>query len=153
MLGRALREAGEASLGLRLGWKLLEGSLTAVFTPSSAEPVLPGPPIAPYSLPKEDIKWPPTLQPPVGLGPPAPDPNLLAPPSGNPAGFRQLLPEVLETGSLAPNQPPTEQLLPDLLISPHMLPCKDLGGPGGLAGQSSSGAGAGLKVEGGGQRK
>lgn len=110
-------------------------ALTAVSTPSSAEPVLPGPPIAPYSLPKEDTKWPPALQPPIGLGPPAPDPNLLAPPSGNPAGFRQLLPEVLEPGPLASSQPPTEQLLPDLLISPHMLPCKDLGGPAGWQGR------------------
>uniref|UniRef100_A0A8C6HXY2 Interferon regulatory factor 5 n=4 Tax=Mus TaxID=862507 RepID=A0A8C6HXY2_MUSSI len=93
---------------------------------SITESVLPGPPNAPYSLPKEDTKWPPALQPPVGLGPPVPDPNLLAPPSGNPAGFRQLLPEVLEPGPLASSQPPTEPLLPDLLISPHMLPLTDL---------------------------
>lgn len=101
-------------------------ALAAVSTPFSAEPALPGPPNAPYSLPKEDTKWPPALQPPVGLGPPVPDPNLLAPPSGNPAGFRQLLPEVLEPGPLASSQPPTEPLLPDLLISPHMLPLTDL---------------------------
>ncbi|KAH0508320.1 Interferon regulatory factor 5 [Microtus ochrogaster] len=94
---------------------------------SITEPVLPGPPIAPYSLPKDGgIKWPPALQPSVGLGPPAPDPNLLVPPSGNPADFQQLLPEDLDPGPLAPSQPPTEQLLPDLLISPHMLPLTDL---------------------------
>ncbi|CAO2603007.1 Interferon regulatory factor 5 [Lemmus lemmus] len=93
---------------------------------SITEPVLPGPPIAPYSLPKDGIKWPPALQPSVGLGPPAPDPNLLVPPSGNPADFRQLLPEDLDPGPLAASQPPTEQLLPDLLISPHMLPLTDL---------------------------
>lgn len=119
-------------------------ALTAAFTTSSADPVLPGPPIAPYSLPKEGVKWPPALQPSVGLGPPAPDPNLLAPPSGNPAGFRQLLPEDLEPGPLAPSQAPPEQLLPDLLISPHMLPCKNSGGLGRWAGQSGSGNGAGL---------
>nr|XP_048307017.1 interferon regulatory factor 5 isoform X3 [Myodes glareolus] len=93
---------------------------------SITEPVLPGPPIAPYSLPKDGVKWPPALQPSVGLGPPAPDPNLLVPPSGNPADFRQLLPEDLDPGPLAPSQPPTEQLLPDLLVSPHMLPLTDL---------------------------
>nr|XP_045015904.1 interferon regulatory factor 5 isoform X1 [Jaculus jaculus]XP_045015905.1 interferon regulatory factor 5 isoform X1 [Jaculus jaculus] len=94
------------------------------------EPVQPGPPMAPYSLPKEDIKWPPPLQPPVGLRLPAPDPSLLAPPSSNPAGFGQLLPGVLpslETQPLATSLPPAgEQLLPDLLISPHMLPLTDL---------------------------
>ncbi|EGV98180.1 Interferon regulatory factor 5 [Cricetulus griseus] len=93
---------------------------------SITEPVLPGPPIAPYSLPKEGVKWSPALQSSVGLGPPAPDPNILAHPSGNPAGFGQILPEDLEPGPLASSQPPIEQLLPDLLISPHMLPLTDL---------------------------
>ncbi|XP_066898316.1 interferon regulatory factor 5 isoform X3 [Kogia breviceps] len=88
---------------------------------SLTEAVQPGPPMAPYSLPKEDVKWPPTLQPPVVLGPPAP---------GNPADFGELLSEVLPSpqhGTLAASLPPTgEQLLPDLLISPHMLPLTDL---------------------------
>lgn len=88
----------------------------------------PGPPLAPYSLPEED-KWPRTLQPPVVLGPPAPDPSLLGPAPSDPAGFGELLPEVLpnlQHGPLAASLPPTgEQLLPDLLISPHMLPRKD----------------------------
>lgn len=83
--------------------------------------------MAPYSLPKEDVKWPPTLQPPAGLGPPAPDRNLLGP---VPA-YGELLPEVLPSlqhGALAASLPPaSEQLLPDLLISPHMLPRKDPG--------------------------
>lgn len=96
--------------------------------PPSAEVVPPGPPMAPYSLPKEDVKWPPTLQPPVGLGPPAPDPCLLGSAPGNPAAFGELLPEVLpslQPGPLADSLPPQgEQLLPDLLISPHMLPRK-----------------------------
>uniref|UniRef100_A0A8C6W8B6 Interferon regulatory factor 5 n=1 Tax=Nannospalax galili TaxID=1026970 RepID=A0A8C6W8B6_NANGA len=90
------------------------------------EPLQSGPPMASYSLPKEDVKWPPALQPPVGLGTPAPDPSLMVPPSGNPVGFGQLLSEVLEPGPLATSLPPTEQLLPDLLISPHMLPLTDL---------------------------
>ncbi|XP_010341477.3 interferon regulatory factor 5 isoform X1 [Saimiri boliviensis] len=99
---------------------------------SLTDAVPPGPAMAPYSLPKEDVKWPPTLQPPtlqpsVVLGPPAPDPSPLAPPLGNPAGFRELLPEVLEPGPLAASLPAVgEQLLPDLLISPHMLPLTDL---------------------------
>lgn len=135
----SLGKAGGARLGVRPGRVLRGGevALTAVFTISSAEPVLPGPPIAPYSLPKDrGVKWPPALQSSVGLGPPAPDPNLLVPPSGNPADFQQqLLPEDLDPGPLAP-QPATEQLLPDLLISPHMLPCKDSGGLGGLAGMA-----------------
>ncbi|KAL2777652.1 interferon regulatory factor 5 isoform d [Daubentonia madagascariensis] len=93
---------------------------------SITEAVPPGPTMAPYSLPKEDVKWPPILQPPVVLGPPAPDPRLLAPPPGVPAGFRELLPSV-EPGPLAASLPPAgEQLLPDLLISPHMLPLTDL---------------------------
>ncbi|XP_021570954.1 interferon regulatory factor 5 isoform X2 [Carlito syrichta] len=78
----------------------------------------------------EEVKWPPTLQPPVGLGPPAPDPSLLAPPPGNAAGFQELLSGVLpnlEAGPLAASLPLAgEQLLPDLLISPHMLPLTDL---------------------------
>ncbi|XP_029779577.1 interferon regulatory factor 5 isoform X1 [Suricata suricatta] len=98
--------------------------------PLSVEAVQPGPPMAPYSLPKEDVKWPSTLQPPVVLGPPAPDPSLLGPTPGNSAGFGELLPEVLlslQPGPLAASLPPTgEQLLPDLLISPHMLPLTDL---------------------------
>ncbi|XP_040147383.1 interferon regulatory factor 5 isoform X2 [Ictidomys tridecemlineatus] len=96
---------------------------------SITETVQPGPPMASY-LPKEDAKWSPALQPPVGLGPPAPPPNLLAPPHGDPAGFGHLLPGVLpnlEPGPLDASLPPTgEQLLPDLLISPHMLPLTDL---------------------------
>lgn len=92
----------------------------------SVDAVQSGPHMAPYSLLKDDVKWPPTLQPPVVLGPPAPDPRPLAPPPGNPAGFRELFPEVLEPGPLAASLPPaSEQLLPDLLISPHMLPRKD----------------------------
>ncbi|XP_061054019.1 interferon regulatory factor 5 isoform X4 [Eubalaena glacialis] len=98
--------------------------------PTPAEAVQPGPPMAPYSLPKEDVKWPPTLQPPVVLGAPAPDPSLLGPAPGNPADFGELLSEVLpspQPGTLAASLPPTgEQLLPDLLISPHMLPLTDL---------------------------
>ncbi|XP_029089887.1 interferon regulatory factor 5 isoform X5 [Monodon monoceros] len=78
----------------------------------------------------EDVKWPPTLQPPVVLGPPAPDPSLLGPAPGNPADYGELLSEVLpspQPGTLAASLPPTgEQLLPDLLISPHMLPLTDL---------------------------
>ncbi|XP_061054021.1 interferon regulatory factor 5 isoform X5 [Eubalaena glacialis] len=97
---------------------------------SLTEAVQPGPPMAPYSLPKEDVKWPPTLQPPVVLGAPAPDPSLLGPAPGNPADFGELLSEVLpspQPGTLAASLPPTgEQLLPDLLISPHMLPLTDL---------------------------
>ncbi|XP_045420130.1 interferon regulatory factor 5 isoform X2 [Lemur catta] len=74
----------------------------------------------------EDVKWPPTLQLPVVTGPPAPDPRHLAPPPGVPAGFRELLPS-MEPGPLAASLPPaSEQLLPDLLISPHMLPLTDL---------------------------
>ncbi|VTJ55614.1 Hypothetical predicted protein [Marmota monax] len=101
----------------------------ALSTPLSVETVQPGPPMASY-LPKEDAKWSPALQPPVGLGPPAPAPNLLAPPHGDAAGFGHLLPGVLpnvEPGPLDASLPPTgEQLLPDLLISPHMLPLTDL---------------------------
>lgn len=101
---------------------------------SITETVQPGPPMASY-LPKEDAKWSPALQPPVGLGPPAPAPNLLAPPHGDAAGFGHLLPGVLpnvEPGPLDASLPPTgEQLLPDLLISPHMLPCKEPGCAGG----------------------
>ncbi|KAF6086051.1 interferon regulatory factor 5 [Phyllostomus discolor] len=97
---------------------------------SLTEAVQPGPPMAPYSLPKEDVKWPPTLQQPVGLGPPAPDPCLLGSAPGDPAAFGELLPEVLpslQPGPLADSLPPQgEQLLPDLLISPHMLPLTDL---------------------------
>ncbi|XP_017751733.1 PREDICTED: interferon regulatory factor 5 isoform X2 [Rhinopithecus bieti] len=94
---------------------------------SLTDTVQSGPHMAPYSLLKDDVKWPPTLQPPVVLGPPAPDPRPLAPPPGNPAGFRELFPEVLEPGPLAASLPPaSEQLLPDLLISPHMLPLTDL---------------------------
>jgi interferon regulatory factor 5 len=91
--------------------------------------------MAPYSLPKEDVKWPPALQPPVGIGPPVSDPSLLVPPHGTSADFGQLPPEVLEPEPLGNSLSAVgEQLLPDLLISPHMLPCKDLGGLGGLAG-------------------
>ncbi|EAW83703.1 interferon regulatory factor 5 isoform d [Homo sapiens] len=109
---------------------------------SLTDAVQSGPHMTPYSLLKEDVKWPPTLQPPtlrpptlqpptlqppVVLGPPAPDPSPLAPPPGNPAGFRELLSEVLEPGPLPASLPPAgEQLLPDLLISPHMLPLTDL---------------------------
>lgn len=93
------------------------------------EAVQPGSSMAPYSLPKEDVKWPPTLQPSVVVGPPAPDPRLLVPDADDTAAFRVLLPEVLPSqppGPLAAGLPPAgEQLLPELLISPHMLPRKD----------------------------
>ncbi|XP_012382515.2 interferon regulatory factor 5 [Dasypus novemcinctus] len=96
----------------------------------TAEKVQPGLSMVPYSLPKEGLPWPPTLQQPVGLGPPAPDGGLLAPPSGDPATFGDLLPKVLpslQPGSVAASLPAAgEQLLPDLLISPHMLPLTDL---------------------------
>ncbi|XP_060052522.1 interferon regulatory factor 5 isoform X1 [Erinaceus europaeus] len=84
----------------------------------------PGPPLAPYTLPKEEVKWPPVLV------PPAPDPRLLVPDSGHPGGFGNLLPEDL------PNLQPDpmgasllstgDQPMPDLLINPHMLPLTDL---------------------------
>ncbi|XP_006088437.2 interferon regulatory factor 5 isoform X1 [Myotis lucifugus] len=97
---------------------------------SLTEAVQPGAPVAPYPLPKEDAKWPPTLQPPVVLGPPAPDPSHLGPAPADSAAFGDLLPEVppsLPPGPLAASLPPAgEQLLPDLLISPHMLPLTDL---------------------------
>uniref|UniRef100_A0A452S5U5 Interferon regulatory factor 5 n=1 Tax=Ursus americanus TaxID=9643 RepID=A0A452S5U5_URSAM len=130
---------GSAPAGIRPGpmWATLEavlegpGPLQRRMLPSLSitEAVQPGPPLAPYSLPEED-KWPRTLQPPVVLGPPAPDPSLLGPAPSDPAGFGELLPEVLpnlQHGPLAASLPPTgEQLLPDLLISPHMLPLTDL---------------------------
>ena len=87
----------------------------------------PGPAMAPYSLPKEDVKWPPTLQPPVVLAPPAPGPNLLVPAPGNAADFGEVFSEVLpssqpQPGPLSTSLAPTgEHLLPDLLISPHIL--------------------------------
>ncbi|XP_036614472.1 interferon regulatory factor 5 isoform X2 [Trichosurus vulpecula] len=89
------------------------------------------PSMVPYTLPKEEQEWPSTsLQPPLGLGPSPPEPTILAPPPGPPATFGELIPEVLpdlEPGPLAANlAPPPEQLLPDLLISPHMLPLTDL---------------------------
>lgn len=127
-----------------LGGTFSEVALKFCLPPPSVEAVQPGPPVAPYSLPKEEVKWPPALQPPVVLGPPAPNPSLLGPTPGNPAGFGELLPEVLpslQPGPLAAGLPPTgeQQLLPDLLISPHMLPRKDPqegwaeeSGPGGL---------------------
>ncbi|KAM6202179.1 interferon regulatory factor 5 isoform 2-T2 [Rhynchocyon petersi] len=95
------------------------------------EAMQPGPPMGPYSVPKEELKWPPTLQPPVVPPPAAPEPTLLGPPPGNPTGgFGELLPEVLlslEPGPQATSLPPaSEQLLPDLLINPHMLPLTDL---------------------------
>lgn len=112
--------------------------------PPSIEAVQPSPAMAPYSLPKEDVKWPPTLQPPVVLAPPAPGPNLLVPAHGNAADFGEVFSEVLpsshpQPGPLSTSLPPAaEQLLPDLLISPHMLPRKN---PrergGGWAGRSS----------------
>ncbi|XP_076983003.1 interferon regulatory factor 5 isoform X2 [Tamandua tetradactyla] len=96
---------------------------------SITEAAQPGPSMVPFSLPKEEFTWPPTLQQPVGPGPPAPDPRFLAPPSGDPAAFGEL-PKVLsnlEPGPLAAGLPSAgEQLLPDLLISPHMLPLTDL---------------------------
>nr|XP_013013893.1 interferon regulatory factor 5 isoform X2 [Cavia porcellus]XP_013013894.1 interferon regulatory factor 5 isoform X2 [Cavia porcellus] len=92
---------------------------------SLTEAVQPGPSMAPY-LPKEDVKWPPVLPPPVG--PPTLDSSLLVAASGNPAGFGQRLPEVLPSPEPLAQALPTanEQLLPDLLISPHMLPLTDL---------------------------
>uniref|UniRef100_H0X0W8 Interferon regulatory factor 5 n=1 Tax=Otolemur garnettii TaxID=30611 RepID=H0X0W8_OTOGA len=93
------------------------------------EAVPPGRPMVPFSLPKEEVKWPPTLQPPGVLGPGAPDPNLLAPPPVAPTGFGDIASEVLpslEPGPLGASLPPAGQLLPDLLISPHMLPLTDL---------------------------
>ncbi|ELW48028.1 Interferon regulatory factor 5 [Tupaia chinensis] len=102
----------------------LQRMLPSLSITEAAQPV---PPMAPYSLPKEDIKWSPTLQPPGVLVPPAPDPSLLVPPPGNPAGFGELLSEVLDPEPLAASLPSaSEQLLPDLLISPHMLPLTDL---------------------------
>ncbi|XP_002712098.3 interferon regulatory factor 5 [Oryctolagus cuniculus] len=90
------------------------------------DPVPSGPAPPPYSFPKEDIKWPPAVQPPVLPGPLPPDDGLLVPPSGTTAGFEelQLLPEVLQ--SVQPGPPAGEQFLPDLLVNPHMLPLTDL---------------------------
>ncbi|XP_012784504.2 interferon regulatory factor 5 [Ochotona princeps] len=91
---------------------------------SITEAVGPAPRVAPYSLPT-GITVPPVLP-----GPPASDPNLLAPPPGSAPGFpqelHQLLPEV-QPGTLPNSLPPAgEQFVPDLLISPHMLPLTDL---------------------------
>ncbi|XP_054996001.1 interferon regulatory factor 5 isoform X2 [Sorex araneus] len=80
------------------------------------------PAMAPYSLPKEDIKWPPSLQPPAVLGTPATDPSLLAPVPGNAADFGDLGPAPL--ASTLPLM--DEEPLPNLLINPHMLPLTDL---------------------------
>ena len=66
-----------------------------------------------------------------GVGPPCSRPNLLVPAPGNAADFGEVFSEVLpssqpQPGSLSTSLAPTgEQLLPDLLISPHMLPRKN----------------------------
>lgn len=136
----------------RIGIRALSPS-----APPSVEAVQPGPPMAPYSLPKEEAKWPPTLQPPVVLGPPAPDPSLLGPAPADSTAFGELLPEALPSlppGPLAAGLPPAgEQLLPDLLISPHMLPRKNprTGGPG-RAGCSGAGGWFAKRLEGGEKR-
>lgn len=96
---------------------------------SLTETVPATPAMAPYSLPKEDIKWPSSLQPPAMLGTPTADPSLLVPP-GNAADFGDLPPEALQDlgpGPLAPTLPLVgEEPLPNLLINPHMLPLTDL---------------------------
>ncbi|XP_074049836.1 interferon regulatory factor 5 isoform X2 [Macrotis lagotis] len=74
--------------------------------------------MVPYTLPKEEQKWPSTsLQPPLGLGPSPPEPTILGPS----ANFGELIPE-----DHAANLAPEQQGLPGLLISPHMLPLTDL---------------------------
>ena len=82
--------------------------------PPSIEAVQPSPAMAPYSLPKEDVKWPPTLQPPVVLAPPAPGPNLLVPAHGNAADFGEVFSEVLpsshpQPGPLSTSLPPAAE--------------------------------------------
>lgn len=146
---------GEATdtIGTRLGLKagrsgnwafetVPRGGINNSISPC-VEAVQPGPSMAPY-LPKEDVKWPPVLPPPVG--PPTLDSSLLVAASGNPAGFGQRLPEVLPSPEPLAQALPTanEQLLPDLLISPHMLPRKALPWAGRVGqGKTIQGVGAG----------
>lgn len=97
---------------------------------SLTETAPPAPSMAPYSLPKEDVKWVSNLQPPTVLGAPATEPTLLPPVPGNDADFGNLPPQALQdlgAGPLTPTLPlADEQLLPNLLINPHMLPLTDL---------------------------
>ncbi|XP_006861181.1 PREDICTED: interferon regulatory factor 5 isoform X1 [Chrysochloris asiatica] len=88
------------------------------------ETAQPAHPMVPYSVPKEELKWPPTLQPPVMPGPSAPESTVLVPPPNNSAGFEDL--RSLEPGAQVASLPPPSEQLPDLLISPHMLPLTDL---------------------------
>ncbi|XP_038608369.1 interferon regulatory factor 5 [Tachyglossus aculeatus] len=91
---------------------------------------VPVPAMQPYPWLKHELKWPPGYEPPLGLGPSPAAAAALALPPGPPAGFGELLPgglPGLEPGPLGSNPaPPAEQLLPDLLVSPHMLPLTDL---------------------------
>lgn len=97
-------------------------------TSATTETAPPAPSMAPYPLPKEDVKWVPNLQPPAALGVPATEPTLLPPVPGNAADFGNLPPQALQdlgAGPLTPTLPlADEQLLPNLLINPHMLPRK-----------------------------
>lgn len=88
-------------------------------------------PLAPYSWPKQEVQFPDAHS--TCVFPP-----LRAPEVSDPAGpFVPELPPPESAGAIVcpgslenlppGNEPlqPMEQFIPDLLISPHMLPCKD----------------------------